>query len=350
MALAYVFTKTIISKKTRTQIIGYEKDGLSEYEAFKKRLSLISSLRLTSSTNAHIDKLYIPVLFKEFKRQRGPYLAKNTIDNYKSIYNQYILPDFKNKDIRNITSNDLQLYINKQLTRRRPSTVEKIVSALKRFYIYLQSNGIYNYNPSATLFMPKYDNKKYFSISKRNVKRIIKYIVDMDDEIYKSIYFMLLHSRRISEVLSLKWCDIDFTSNIYYLNYQNTKTRKNQYYYLEKFQAMQLKKLRGLNPESIFVFENALTKKPYTYTSVFRVHKRMRNELELSDFTIHSMRHMVAFLMVSNGYSLEITARVLGHSSISSTARYATVEMKKARTAYYKTFSEFIYEDSFRGR
>lgn len=49
---------------------------------------------------------------------------------------------------------------------------------------------------------------------------------------------------------------------------------------------------------------------------------------------------MVAFLIVNNGYSLEVTAKVLGHQSMQSTSRYAVLEMSQARSAYNKTITK----------
>jgi site-specific recombinase XerD len=54
------------------------------------------------------------------------------------------------------------------------------------------------------------------------------------------------------------------------------------------------------------------------------------------------VRHLCGFLLVNNGYSLEITAKILGHQNISSTTRYANIEMSKAKNAYSKTISPLI--------
>ena len=62
----------------------------------------------------------------------------------------------------------------------------------------------------------------------------------------------------------------------------------------------------------------------------------------MPDLNIHAIRHLVAFLIVNNGYSLEITAKVLGHQSISSTSIYAVLEMKQAKNAYNKVFSKIM--------
>ena len=73
------------------------------------------------------------------------------MDFIQSIFNKYINVDFKDKDIREVTAIDLQNYINSLLNYRRPATVEKIVSAFKKFYVYLQDNDIYRYNAASNI-------------------------------------------------------------------------------------------------------------------------------------------------------------------------------------------------------
>ena len=337
--IAFIARYTI-NKKIRTQIIGYEKEGMTEYDAYKTKVNLISSVCLSEAIL--IDKksmLLIPELFKKFIEYRKSLLANQTNKNYESIYNQYISVDFKNKDIRDVSRGDLQNYIHNLLTYRRPATVDKIVSAFKKFYQHLNNEGIYQYNAASRLVMPKYDNKKYFSITKKDLNSVINYIKNIDSQVYKTFYYLLFAGRRVGEVMSLKWKNIDLSAKIYYLDYNNTKTKKNQYFYLEEFQLKELKKLRETNPLSIFVFENPETKQPYTYTTYFRQQKMLRIKLNMPEYNIHAIRHTVAHEIVNNGYSLEIVAKLLAHSDIKTSSRYAILEMNKAKKAYNQTFS-----------
>lgn len=339
---AFIIRYTV-NKKTRTQIIGYEKDGMTEYDAYKIKLNIISSVQLSQAIT--IDReaaLLMPKLFKEFIQYREIILANQTNKNYKSIYYQYILKDFKDKDIRDITYNNLQKYIHYLLSFRKPATVDKIVFALKKFYRYLQDEGVYQFNPASKLIMPKYDNKKYFSITRKDLKKVITYVKNIELQIYKTFYYMLFSGRRVGEVITLKWKNVDFSTKIYYLDYSNTKTKKNQYFYLEEFQIIELKKLFQLNQNSEYVFENPKTKKPFTYTSFFRQQKQLRVALNMPDYNIHAIRHTVAHEIVNNGYSLEIVAKLLAHSDIKTSSRYAILEMKKAKKAYAETFLKYF--------
>ena len=339
---AYIIRYTI-NKKTYTRIVGYAESGWTALKAFKEKEKIQQGTRIyeaeqeSKNEYSFIDNK-MTVLFKEFMDFREPFLAKNTIDNYKSIYKQYILNDFEMQDVREITYTDLQRYINSLLGKRRPATVEKIVSALKKFYQYLQDNGIYKYNPAKQVQMPKYDNKKYFTITKENVAKIVAYINTIENKKIKTIYMFLLQGRRVNEVLTLEWQHIDFASKMYNIDYSKSKNRKNQFFYLEPFQIKHLKELRELDKENkryVFSSKSKSDNDTYlTYTTLFKHHKKLKKAVNLPDLNLHALRHMVAFLLINNGYSLEVTAKVLAHSNISSTQRYAVLEMNKAADAF----------------
>ena len=60
-------------------------------------------------------------------------------------------------------------------------------------------------------------------------------------------------------------------------------------------------------------------------------------------FTLHlTIRHTVAYTIVNNGYSLEIVAKLLAHTDIRTSSRYATLEMCKANKAYHKSISKLF--------
>ena len=53
------------------------------------------------------------------------------------------------------------------------------------------------------------------------------------------------------------------------------------------------------------------------------VWERMRVTVDIPDVRIHDLRHTFASLLVSGGASLEMIGRLLGHTQIGTTQRYA---------------------------
>jgi len=318
--------------KTFTKTIGKESEGLTESEAYRLKLSILNTYKIQQASTRETS-YYFEKLFRDFMCFRSPYLAKNTTKNYRSHLQRYFQNDFKNRDVRDINQPELQRYCNNLLLQKRPATVEKIINSLRQFYKYLHSSGIVAKDPTVYINMPKFDNKKYFSLPQKEVEKLVRYIMQIQDAKYRTIYTFLLHGRRINEVLQLKWKDVDFVNKTYMIGYKQSKNRKNYLFPLEQFQVNELLKLQEAYM-GIFVFENPKTEKPLTYTSVFRVHKKLRTELNIPFLTLHSFRHLMGFLMINKGYPVEVIAKVLGHQSIYSTQRYATLKMDVAQSAF----------------
>jgi site-specific recombinase XerD len=56
---------------------------------------------------------------------------------------------------------------------------------------------------------------------------------------------------------------------------------------------------------------------------VRRFWKRIQREADIADVRIHDLRHTFASLLVSGGASLEMIGKLLGHSQMQTTQRYA---------------------------
>ncbi len=338
--LCYIIRYTV-ARKTVSKLVGHESEGMSAFLAFKIRLEHISKNKLINN-EIKSDKYDFLRLFTEFIEYREPYLAKNTTANYKSHLNCYFKEKFLDCDVRTVDKFELQRYINQLLKHKRPATVEKVMISLKRFYSYLLDHGVVKTHPANEIHMPKYDNKKYFQLPKKDVRRIVEYIFKIENQQYKTIYMFLLHGRRIEEVLTLENKNIDLNNRIYNINYKKSKINKTQHWHLEEFQITEIKKLREQYQTNKYLFENPKTKRPLTYTSMWRIHKKLRNDLELENFTLHNFRHLIGFLLINSGHSLEIIAKILGHQNISSTQRYSELKIDKASKAYRSVFKDII--------
>jgi len=70
-----------------------------------------------------------------------------------------------------------------------------------------------------------------------------------------------------------------------------------------------------------YVFANPKTLKPYV--SVFAAWDYARRAVGLEDVRLHDLRHSFASFLVNSGRSLYEVQRILGHTQIKTTQRYA---------------------------
>lgn len=333
---AYII-RYIASGRTTTKIIGYQEEGMTAYKAFMIKIDLQSTAKKRNVEKENIRYKYLfSTLWKEFLQFKSPVLARKTIKNYNTSFNSHYQSAFGSMDIRDITYKQLQDFINYKLKVYRPATVDKLKDGLKSFFLWLQDNGIVTLNPSRQIQMPKYDNKKYFAISQEKTTRVYDYLFfRMRPNFYATIFKFLLHGRRINEVLTLRWEDVDMDNKFYRIRFENSKVDKGLVFPLEDFLIEGLEKL---DKTTQFVFESPKTKRPISYTSVLKRMKKLRSACDIQHMTIHSFRHMIGFLAINNGMSQESIAEILGHTSLSATKRYANVKLDFKRAAFSQVF------------
>ncbi len=137
------------------------------------------------------------------------------------------------------------------------------------------------------------------------------------------IYF----GRRLNEALTLQWQSIYLDQNIYVIEDKYSKIRRRQDYPLIK-------------PITDFLIEYGVQKKGFIFegettshvtSSTFRRHwKQVIENAGIEQMRIHDTRHVLGNTFVNKGESLENVGKLLGHSSVAVTKRYAKTSLQTA--------------------
>ncbi len=137
----------------------------------------------------------------------------------------------------------------------------------------------------------------------------------------------LLTGLRLSELLSLRWNDIDFTSKVILVRNTETfttKTRKNRIVPMseELFRLLRERK-ENVRNECDTVFHNRYGGK-LLETTISHYFKRYVRSAGLNDkLHFHSLRHSFASALVISGVSLYAVQKLLGHSTSKTTEIYS---------------------------
>ena len=142
---------------------------------------------------------------------------------------------------------------------------------------------------------------------KASVNPMLQYIIPM----------LILTGARKREVLDAKWEEFDLERRQWRVSV--TKAGKPRYVPLSDG-VMNL--LTSMPREHrTWVFPNPKTLKPYV--SIFCTWDTARNAAGLADVRIHDLRHSFASFLVNAGRSLYEVQKILGHTQIKTTQRYA---------------------------
>ena len=300
-------------------------------EVASQRENLIKQLK---EGNRKTEKTRIPTLkeaWDEYIEMKRNQLSPNTINGYILVANKWIFSDEKlsKTPITQISTKRLQDIVNKMLDMgMAPRSSKSIKEALRPLFKYYVANGTLKSNPAIFIQIPKFNNEVSIELSDDKLKELYDLLYNYPVEPFRSIFVWLSHGRRLNEVLSLEWRDINLEAMTYTIRYENNKVRKPMTYKLsnELFEALQNIGIK----ESGFVFPAMKDESKKMSKATLRLHwEKILDRLEVH-IRIHDLRHLIGGVLVSEGKTLEQIASILGHTSTSVTKRYSKVRQEVA--------------------
>ncbi|MDN6005217.1 MAG: site-specific integrase [Enterococcus sp.] len=259
----------------------------------------------------------------------------STLSSYYYKLTKYIFPL-----IRNTPLNELSLETGKMILKElqitlSPSTIQVIFRIINKCLNRAKKIGKLHVNPFSELKSPKAKGKKGRALSLVEQKRIMT-VAAKEKKGYGIPTLLALHSgMRVGEIAALKWSDIDFDSNLIYVNhtYQRIPTigplRKTQLILAEsKTEASvrmipmsrTLKKLLTTHRKQSkgnFVFSTkGLPCEPRLLTHHFH---RIREKAELANVHFHQLRHTFATRCLEANRDIPSVSALLGHASTQMT-------------------------------
>jgi integrase len=340
----YDETKTDINKMTVKSFSDVLDIVNSKRAELKETIKSGGTLREKKviDTKKENDKITFSILMEEFLKNKEISARKSTIAIYKTTLLTHS-KELHNKEFSSITNKDIQKIIHRLLEEKKaPATVSLYARTLGTFFRkYKEHNNSIDFEDLA---LPEVDNKVEYKLSLEDTKRIIKVLreysrIDLDGEVFyqyeeiKNIFAFSLTGRRISEILNLKFSDLNFETNSFKITATNTKGKKELDFEIDDYILEALKSQARLRNIDLYSRSEA---KIFTYTrETPRIHfQNILKALKLPKIRLHDIRHMLGTTLVQNGIPIQDISRMLGHSSIAITEqRYAKTNKDQAKRA-----------------
>lgn len=261
----------------------------------------------------YIAERYMPFV-------RGYKKAANSDDSY--LRNQ-ILPILGKKYLDEITRKDIIDFHHRLHAKGyKPGTCNRSLILLRYAFnlaIRWEIPGIKT-NPTKDVpLLSDHEGKKERFLSKEETERLYGVLKGSENALLKYIIPMLiLTGARKREVLDARWGDFDLDRRQWRIPI--TKAGRPRYVPLSSGVIHLLANVphKDGNP---WVFPNPKTGKPYV--SIFNSWNAARIAAGLADVRIHDLRHSFASFLVNAGRSLYEVQKILGHTQVKTTQRYA---------------------------
>lgn len=291
--------------------------------------------------------------FKEYAeiwlRENKPYLAPKTYSRYVSLLD-VIYQAIGHIRLNKLSTYHLQCYYDKLrqngANRRTggPLSQKTILHHHRLISVILHQatkDGILEFNISSKDFMkpPRVDKKEADFLQEKDIERLMDILECKPIKWKTAIEMLLFTGLRRGELLGLEWGDLDFKNNLLsikrtsqYVNGQGiiTKSPKNSTSYRVipissacKELLLEYKKTCSHTRYSdrIFIGEDGQPINPDTLT---RYISRLIKQHDLPHFSPHSLRHTCASLLIKNGVDIATTAKLMGHSTPTTTLNIYT--------------------------
>ena len=265
-------------------------------------------------------------------------LSKNTIQSYESdIYQLYQWNTSKNKKrITEIKKFDTTQYISYLFSQNLKSTsVNRKISSLKTFFNFLLKKKLINANPFADQIMPKKPISLPKSISEDDVVKLLDApkpdsLIGLRD---KAMLELLYASGvRISELVNIKFSDLDLERNIIKVFGKGSKERLVPFGEdaAQCISAYIDERKKNKDIASIkYIFLNNRGSKISRHAFWHRL-KEYCLEIGLKrDISPHTLRHAFATHLLNRGADLRSVQVLLGHSDLSTTQIYTHIAKQR---------------------
>lgn len=251
--------------------------------------------------------------------------SPHTIKNYHADLRAFL--EFYKGSLETISAPILRKYFA-QLEGLTPNTISRKHTSLKSFLRWCYQQELISANPMEKVASVKLPETQPRFLELAQVQKILSVISRDRDR----VLFTLISETglRISEALSIQVEDLRLDAQELRVKGKGQKERT---VHLIKTQSLRLLRwfLRKYGIKDGLLFRPDLAKqrqgatgKPLDYSVVCRAWGKYC-ALAGIDATIHQLRHTYATSLINKGARVEVVSKLLGHSNLQTTQRYAKV-------------------------
>lgn len=271
--------------------------------------------------------------------------SNNTELSYKRDLTKFIvyLQEQKVTNPKDITKANLEGYVEYLKDNKfAVATISRNIAAIKAFFHFMQKEGMISDDISDMLKAPKIEKKMPEIMSMDEVVRLLEQPSgDSPKEIRDKAMLELLYATgiRVTELITLKVSDLNLSMGFIICRDAHkeriipfgTEARNALLRYIGEVRESMIE-----DKTSDVLFANC-SGKPMSRQGFWKLIKYYTKKAGITaDITPHTLRHSFAAHLVENGADLRSVQEMLGHSDISTTQIYASLNHNRIREVYAK--------------
>jgi len=229
---------------------------------------------------------------------------------------------FGNKKLNEITANKIDNYKKARLDSMiAPATVIRELAELRHlFYLAEKWERFFGKNPVAKAGLITINNQRDRVLNLEEEKNLL----ECSEPYLKAIIIGAINTAlRKSEIINLKWSDVNLETNLITLQHSITKNNKTRMVPINATLRKVLLSQKLKSGGNDYVFLSSLNRPYKRHDSLNRAFKLALKKANIKDFRFHDLRHTSASRMADSGVSVIAISKILGHQNIQTTMRYS---------------------------
>lgn len=254
-----------------------------------------------------------------------PNRKHSSMETYQSILKVHLLPAFGRHKLSEITSLRFeQLKAEKRRAGLSPKRINNIITVLNGCLQTAVEWGELRERPTCKQL--KVQAPPIKSLTDQEVERLLE---QRSHDGWSLLLLLALRTgMRIGELLALRWEDMNFTAGTIavsrsFTNGKIAETKNYQTRYIPMTREVVRRLQRQIGNRGFVFCEDSSPERPWPYNRALR---QLRSRCRRSGVRVvgwHILRHTFASQLVTKGVPIYSVMKLLGHSSIKMTERYA---------------------------
>ena len=275
----------------------------------------------------HIIRSFLDSLYIE----KG--LSKNTVSSYKNDISSFL--SWLNKkqiNYQQVSGKNINEFISNLFNSGlKSSSINRKISSIKHFYLFLSKKKIIKYSPADEIETPKQEKYLPISMSEDEVERLLgspnsNRIIERRDKAMIEILYAT--GMRISELVNLKLTDVDFNRSVLKVFGKGSKERLVPYG--EKAAEaldIYLRDRKRSDSKNVFLSNRGSQITRGAFWQRIKIY--IKRENLKSSISPHTLRHAFATHLLNRGADLRSVQILLGHSDLSTTQIYTHIAKQR---------------------
>jgi integrase len=260
--------------------------------------------------------------------------AQTSVEKFFSTIQNEIIPALGHIKLKDLSPDKIQRLFDRKLAEgSSPYAIKRIHKVMHVALAQGVKLGLLTRNPVSATVSPKVTSREMKYLTEQETRVFLETANLIQPELY-ALYYLAIHTgMRKSELLGLRWEDIDWQHSTLQVQRQLRWKRQGQYEFNSPKTAKGIRSIKLGEKAIATLLEHKASQSPADQGLIFadeagepirdnhlyRSYKQVLKEAELPTIRFHDLRHTAASLMLNYGVPVIIVSRRLGYAKPSIT-------------------------------